>query len=137
LTEDDLASQRDAFDSLFLDAPITNYLCADRPFTLHEKTVELPEKGLLVLATDGAYHALPTPMHLEALLLDTLEQAASKRRWKTLLTQSLPPAPRTTLRLILHPSVFLPFEDSRPFLTDGAACAAGVYPARRASRTGE
>jgi len=106
LTQDDLASQCSAFDSLYTDAPITNYLCADRPFALHEATVTLPGQGVFVLATDGAFHALPTPMHLEALLLDTMRQAESKKHWKKLLKEQLADRAADDVTLILQPLGF-------------------------------
>ncbi len=136
LTQDDLAARRDAFDSLFLDAPITNYLCADKPFTLHETTVALPEKGLLVLATDGAFHALPTPMHLEALLLDTLEQASSKKRWKTLLTKKLSSCAADDVTLIVQPFGFQVFDGLKPYFDKRRRHVKQAYilPAERAER---
>ena len=111
LTRDDTATQGSAFDSLYLDAPIANYLCADQPFHLHETTVDLPKKGVLVLATDGAYHALPTPMHFEALLLDTLEGTAAKKQWKARLQTELLKRAADDVTLILQPFGFAAYGD--------------------------
>ena len=136
LTEDDLATRRSAFDSQFLDAPISNYLCADQPFALHEKTVELPEKGFLILATDGAFHALPTPMHLEALLLDTLEQSSSQRQWKALLTEELLARAADDVTLIIQPFGFQAFDELKPHFDKRRRHVRQAYilPAEQAER---
>ena len=106
LTQDDLAVPCGAFDSLYADSPITNYLSADQPFALHEITVPLPARGVFILATDGAFHALPTPMHLEALLLDTMCQATGKQQWKQLLKEQLSARAADDVTLILQPLGF-------------------------------
>ena len=106
LTADDLALPCDAMDSLYTDAPLSNYLCADRPFTLHEATFALPREGILLLATDGAFHGLPTPMHFEALLLDTLCEAATQPQWKALLQQTISACAADDVTLLLQPFGF-------------------------------
>ncbi len=113
LTADDLATPADAFASLYADAPIANYLCADRPFSLHETTVALPKAGILVLATDGAFHTLPTPMHFEALLLDTLWLSDSKKQWKKLLKEQLSACAADDVTLLLQPFGFAAHDEMR------------------------
>lgn len=103
LTADDLAAPCDAFESLYLDVPISNYLCADRPFVLHEKNLRLPDRGVLVLATDGAFHALLTPMHFEALLLEMLDKASTQKQWKKLLEETLKACAADDVTLVLQP----------------------------------
>lgn len=115
LTGDDTAAPCDAFESLYLDAPITNYLCADQPFNLHETEIALPERGVLVLATDGAYHALPTPMHFEALLLDALEGISTKKQWKKALREALKPRAADDVTLILQPFGFPDYKKLAPY----------------------
>lgn len=115
LTADDLATQCDAFESLYLDAPISNYLCADQPFVLHEKTVRLPEKGVLILATDGAFHALLTPMHFEALLLDTLAAADTIKKWKKLLQNTLRQCAADDVTLLMQPFGFGTQDDMKRY----------------------
>jgi serine/threonine protein phosphatase PrpC len=115
LTQDDYATRCDAYESLYLDAPIANYLCADRPFHLHETTFELPPRGVLVLATDGAYHALPTPMHFEALLLSTLQQSPARKQWKKILKESLLKRAADDVTLVLQPFGFSKHEEMKPY----------------------
>lgn len=114
LTADDTLAPSDAFESLYLDAPITNYLCADRPFSLHERRFALPKQGVLVVATDGAYHALPTPMHFEALLLNTLEGTAQKKQWKRALREALQNSAADDVTLILQPFGFADYAELSP-----------------------
>ncbi|MFH1512849.1 MAG: hypothetical protein ABIG45_05810 [Bacillota bacterium] len=115
LTGDDLIGQCDAFESLYLDAPIANYLCADQPFTLHEKMIALPQKGVLILATDGAYHALPTPMHFEAMLENTMQKSSAKKQWETLLTEALIKRAADDVTLVLQPFGFHKHEELGAF----------------------
>ncbi|MBN1777962.1 MAG: protein phosphatase 2C domain-containing protein [Clostridiales bacterium] len=115
LTRDDYATKCDAFESLYLDAPIANYLCADQPFGLHETAADLPQKGVLVLATDGAYHALPTPMHFEALLLDALFQSSTKKQWKKRLKESLFTRAADDVTLVLQPFGFRDYAGLNPY----------------------
>ena len=113
LTKDDLALPCDALDSLYTDAPISNYLCADRPFALHEATFALPREGLLLLATDGAFHGLPTPMHFEALLLNTLCAAASQEQWIAQLQNSISACAADDVTLLLQPIGFTSYPSMR------------------------
>ncbi len=113
LTEDDLATRCDAFESLYADAPISNFLCADQAFALHERRVKLPEKGVLVLATDGAFHALPTPMHFEALLLNTMQEAQTKQQWRRLLKDRLLEQATDDVTLLLQPFGFSALDEMK------------------------
>jgi len=115
LTRDDYFTRCDAYESLYLDAPIANYLCADRSFGLHEKTVVLPKKGVLALATDGAYHALPTPMHFEALLLDALFPSSAKKQWKKRLREGLLARAADDVTLVLQPFGFSEYAELGPY----------------------
>jgi hypothetical protein len=115
LSTDDTVTPSDAFESLYLDAPIQNYLCADRPFSLHEKRFDLPRRGVLLIATDGAYHALPTPMHFEALLLDTLAGASGKKQWKQALREALQGRASDDVTLVLQPFGFADYGELAPY----------------------
>lgn len=83
LTADDIRNQ-DAFENLKNDAPMTNVVCAEG-FELHHYTVRWKGVGIVFAASDGAFGYLPTPMHFEALLLETLEEAASLEEWESKL----------------------------------------------------
>ncbi len=111
LSTDDCTAAGDAFESLYRDAPINNYLCADKPFNMREVDIPLPKQGVLVLATDGAYHATPTPMHFEALLLDTLSGTSTKKQWKRALGDALHTNATDDVTLVLQPFGFKAYSE--------------------------
>lgn len=88
-TQDDLVGMPDAFDNIRADAALSNYLCADRPFTLHDIRAVLPKKCIVMTATDGMFGYLPTPIHTEALLLETMQGAKNMREWMDALQSRL------------------------------------------------
>jgi serine/threonine protein phosphatase PrpC len=76
ISMDDLTGQPDAWENLQLDATISNCLNAGEDFTLHQKAFSFSEPSILITATDGCFGYLPSPMHFEYLLLETLSQAS-------------------------------------------------------------
>jgi len=72
LTQDDLIESFDPFENLNGDSRISNFLSADHPFTLNYSRVEIKVPSIVFSSTDGAYDYLPTPMHFEFLILETL-----------------------------------------------------------------
>ncbi|MEA2235779.1 MAG: hypothetical protein QOC81_503 [Thermoanaerobaculia bacterium] len=81
LTGDHLHTPEDALANLTGEAPISNCISADTPSFVdaHEVTVPLP--SIFMAVTDGCFHYLNTPMHFEALLLGTMQDATSLRTW--------------------------------------------------------
>ena len=71
LTRDD-AEDMDAFDSLSVDPPLTNVICADRPFVIHSKRVSPPASYLVIAATDGCFNYWPTPANFEFEILNAI-----------------------------------------------------------------
>ena len=82
VTKDD-SEDFDALNSLANDQPMTNMICADRPFRVNEfplvNTIRLPT--VLLCATDGFYNYVETPAHFEHLLLHAMSDAASLQGW--------------------------------------------------------
>jgi hypothetical protein len=76
LTRDD-AEDMDAFESLNLDPPLTNVICADRPFELNSRTVKVTAPMLVLCATDGCFNYWPTPANFEFEILDAIIKASS------------------------------------------------------------
>jgi len=81
-TVDDVRGEHDAFDSLYLDLPLSNFLSADKPVQLHMRRFPLAKQGMLICATDGVYSAIANPMELEMLLLDAMQRAKDSARWQ-------------------------------------------------------
>jgi hypothetical protein len=84
LTRDHTAEE-DALDQLRQDPPMTNVVCADRPFTIEAQPPhsygEFPLPCVLLSATDGFFGYVHTPAHFEHLLLNTLAHARDMADW--------------------------------------------------------
>jgi len=88
-TADDVRGNPDPFDSLLLDRPLSNLVCADQTPKLHMRRFSMPEKGMLLCMTDGTYNAFSSPMELEMMLLDTMLHSANPVRWQRKLEKTL------------------------------------------------
>lgn len=86
LTRDD-APNSDALELLINDAPMTNLVCVDRPFTINADVVAAQTPSVLVTATDGCFGYVVTPAHYELLLLRCLGRAANPAEWARLLAE--------------------------------------------------
>ena len=74
LTSDDV-EESDPLEQLRGDCRLLNTLDASRQFKVNSKHVTVIAPALLIVATDGLFHYLPTPGSLEYLLLKTLRDA--------------------------------------------------------------
>lgn len=81
-TRDHLRGGTDAFETLYCDAPLSNLISADKPGKLESRMIDVSGPCVVLLATDGVYSSLPTPMEMEMLLLDTLRKAGSSADWE-------------------------------------------------------
>lgn len=88
VTRDD-TGETDALSQLANDPPMTNMICADRPFHINEfpliNVVRAPT--VLLCATDGFFHYVETPAHFEYVLLYTMNAAASLHEWAARLAE--------------------------------------------------
>lgn len=82
LTEDNLVNETDAFDNLTNDSKISNCINADSDYTINVKGYKFNSPQIILATTDGAFGYLPTPVHFEHLLLDTLIHSTSIEDWK-------------------------------------------------------
>lgn len=88
LTLDD-TDEPDALRNLTGDGVLTNLIHADGAFTLHEARLRLTAPCLLFSATDGCFGYIRTPMMFEYLIVKTLIEAESPRRWQEALGEEL------------------------------------------------
>ncbi len=88
-TRDHVRGETDAFETLYRDAPLSNLLCADKLGRIQCRRVKLNRPGIVLVATDGVYSSLPTPMEVEMLLLDTLRLAKSFADWEKKLRKQI------------------------------------------------
>lgn len=68
---------------------MSNVVSASGKYELHRKRFRLSGKAIVFAATDGCFEYVPSPMHFEDLLLNTLESAGSLNEWKKLLMTEL------------------------------------------------
>ena len=89
-TRDHLKGAPDPFESLYRDMPLSAYLSADTSVKLSRAQIRLPDAPCaVILVTDGAYSALPTPMEFEMLLWDALKSSKSWMAWQQKLQKAV------------------------------------------------
>ncbi len=90
LSVDDIISEGDALENLISDSPLSNYVNSDNEFCINiEGPRLLPIPCILMVATDGCFGYLPTPMHFEYLLLETLQDSEDPKAWENALVSKL------------------------------------------------
>ena len=82
LTLDDSDGDADALFQLLHDPKITNCINADESFHLSRRVFAFNSPVALFAATDGCFGYLPSPVHFEKMLLDTMSRAATDEEWK-------------------------------------------------------
>lgn len=102
-TRDDLRGCPDAFESLYRDTPLSNLLCAGQTARVSMRRLRAPLPCVILLATDGVYGALPTPMEFEFLLVDTLLSAKSWAGWTKRLENRIGKYAQDDATLLLQP----------------------------------
>ncbi len=116
MTKDHVRGQSDAFETLYRDAPLSNLLSADQKARIQLRTVELFAPAVAIVATDGVYASLPTPMEVEMLLLDTLKPAKSMGDWERRLNRRIAATAQDDAALLLLPVGFETFEQMKTML---------------------
>ncbi len=89
LSNDDLMESVDAFANLTADFPLSNCVNADQPVSLNRSSRITAGPLLLITATDGCFHYVPTPMHFEYLVLKSLLEASDEGQWRENLSQKI------------------------------------------------
>lgn len=81
-TRDDLRIEGDAFENLYADSPLSNLVSADGDYRINSARIICRAPAIVIAATDGAFSYLPSPMHFEWLITDTLMHADSPGDWE-------------------------------------------------------
>jgi serine/threonine protein phosphatase PrpC len=104
LTRDDLEVDKDAFEMIREDPPMSQYLTADIPsnWAINFLVKNIEEKGCILVCTDGCFQYLPAPWELEKLLLKTLVAADTFQQWNTLLSEKYEYIKQDDVSLILY-----------------------------------
>lgn len=83
ITVDDLENRSDPYENLYSDSPLSNQVCADRPFNINHLALKPDSNRFAIIsATDGCFGYYPTPMHFEEALLRNLQGANNIEEWK-------------------------------------------------------
>lgn len=85
LTNDDLTEKGDAFENLLNDSPLSNCVHADKNYKINTNWFNINTPVIVFASTDGAFGYLPTPVHFEYLLLETLANSYNISDWKRTL----------------------------------------------------
>lgn len=88
LTVDD-TSVPDPMENVYEDGVLRNILCSDRNVTVHSTTLVLRQPFLVLVATDGCFGYVSTPMEFEGMLLETLQRAQSPAQWEQYLAEAI------------------------------------------------
>ena len=112
-TRDHLRGDRDCFENLYNDKPLSNLLSADKKGMIQFKKVKANKPCIAFVATDGVYSCLPTPMEVEMLLLDTLRQSASMADWEKRLARTIARNAQDDATLLLIPLHMESFEQMK------------------------
>jgi len=91
ISKDDLEISQDPLENLRNDAPISNCICQDRDFNIHQYHTKVKIPCILISATDGCFGYYQTPMNFEMLLLETLLSSANEIEWKENIIRTLIP----------------------------------------------
>ena len=109
-TQDHVRGQLNAFDSLYRDAPLSNLLSAGRTPRLSARHLCVNRPCVVIVATDGAFGGLRTPMEMEMMLIDTLLAAKTQAGWQRKITTVLKKAANDDATLLMQPCGFETFE---------------------------
>lgn len=116
-TRDHLRGDYDPFDSLYCDGPLGRYLSADSPAQLSLRRLRATLPCIILVATDGAFGCLRTPMEFEMLLLDTLHSAKSWESWQRKLQNRIAKLAHDDATLLWQPCGFEDFAAFKQALT--------------------
>lgn len=109
-TQDHVRGELNSFDSLYRDAPLSNLLSAGRTPRLAARHLCINRPGVVIVATDGAFGGLRTPMEMEMMLIDTLLAAKTQSGWQRKITTVLKKAANDDATLLMQPCGFETFE---------------------------
>lgn len=126
-TRDDVRGSQDALEGLLQDRPLSNLISADREVLLRGRGFVLPEKGLLICASDGVYGALASPMELEMLLLDTLVHSLDAAGWQRKLERQLCARMQDDMTLLCCPCGFESFWEMQRYFRQRYDALKGEY----------
>jgi len=88
ITRDDLKGDIDPFDNIEQDGVLSNVVSGN-DFHINVKDLNINDKCILIVATDGCFGYLRSPMEFELNLLSTLMNARSLNEWERTLSDRM------------------------------------------------
>ena len=130
------AATRTPLKACTVTGPLSALISADAPVALSLRRLRVPKPCVLLVATDGAFGCLPTPMEFEMLLLNTLRASADWDGWERRLLNQLKKAAHDDATVLLAPLGFETIEDAREALAPRRALLQKrfITPVRRKRR---
>ena len=117
LTVDHAKSNTDAYEALKSDSTMAHYISEKTPNTLSFNHVTVSSgKCLLVVATDGAFDYLPTPMHFELKLLESIQESSHFAHICKILYQKLEGIAGDDISVVISPIGLNCFDDIKKAL---------------------
>lgn len=89
LTTDDSRGHPDPLDSLRDNAPLSNLLNADKPYSVKTRQIALQYPFAILCATDGVFGFVRSPMDFEFLLLKSIVESNSIEEFENQLKSSI------------------------------------------------
>lgn len=84
-TTDDVQGALDPYQNLIADGVLSNVVHAGGKYVIHARSVFVDQPHLICTATDGCFAYFHSPMEMEFVLLQTLEEAHNPNEWAALL----------------------------------------------------
>lgn len=81
--------EEDALEELYRDIAMNEAISISHPYSINEKRLVNLTKGIMVTSTDGCFAYLPSPMHFEFLILDTLMYSENVDQWQEQIDSTL------------------------------------------------
>lgn len=94
LTQDDAdiaQADNNTLASIMQDAPLNNCISVNTDVTINVRRYRRQLPALIFVCTDGVYGFLPSPIHLEYMILTALRQAHSINDWSKRIETHLQP----------------------------------------------
>ena len=88
ITRDDVKGNIDPFDNIEQDGVLSNVVSAN-DFHINVRDMSINDKCILIVATDGCFGYLRSPMEFESILLSTLMNARSLNEWEKSLSDRI------------------------------------------------
>jgi len=91
MTVDHARDGGDAMFNLHNDPPMSNAISESNDFFIEKTTCEIYGPAIMISCTDGCFGYLHSPMHFEALMIETLLNSDNMDEWKQNIESTLLP----------------------------------------------